>query len=441
MNAQLLRDALWVLATRLTNRGSNFLTFLLVARSLSVEAFGLYGYVVATTLVLSVACDMGLRQAAAQRMGADPGAAPAVATHLALLWLPLAVIAGAGSVLALRWGDLAASPDEQGLVAGAAAALLLIRMGQGIFLGQGNIRALNQSELVSRAVMLGGTVGFWALGRLDLGVALWLLFVAHAVAAAWLAWQLRSLLAPAALPDPALLRRLLRSGLLFASGVVLIILMGRVGIWVVNARLDPAALGAYFGVLRVSEMIVEVATAVGVVLFSHGVRSAALDATAQAAAAREAARVARIALLVMAVGAAGLAAVAGPFLQLLLGAPFGEQATAFRVLLLGTLPACLTNMLFPTLTAHGHARFGALVLGPGVLANGGLTWILSAPFGVTGACAAVAIANLLVAAILLAVLRRQLGLGVGEVLLIRREDLRQILQAARRRLARGLSRR
>src|SRR5690348_8813690 len=84
INAQLLRDALWVLATRLTNRGSNFLTFLLVARSLPVDAFGLYGYVVATTLVLSVACDMGLRQAAAQRMGADPGAASAVTTHLLL---------------------------------------------------------------------------------------------------------------------------------------------------------------------------------------------------------------------------------------------------------------------------------------------------------------------------------------------------------------------
>ena len=285
----MLRDALWVLATRLTNRGSNFLTFLLVARSLPVEAFGLYGYVVATTLVLSVACDLGLRQAAAQRMGIAPATAPTVATHLLLLWLPLAVVAGAGAVLATRWGDLAASHGEQWLIAGAAAAMLLIRMGQGIFLGQGNIRALNQSELVSRAVMLSGTVGLWATGRLDLSAALWLLFLAHAAAGGWLAWQLRSLLTTVDVPDPALARSLLRAGLVFASGVLLIILMGRVGIWVVNARLDAAALGSYFGVLRISEMIVEVATAVGVVLFSHGVRAAQDEAT-QAAAAREAAQ-------------------------------------------------------------------------------------------------------------------------------------------------------
>ena len=138
----------------------------------------------------------------------------------------------------------------------------------------------------------------------------------------------------------------------------------------------------------------------------------------------------------MALAAVALAFAAGPFLGLLLGPPFAAEATSFRVLLLGTLPACLTNMLFPTLTAHGHARFGAVVLGPGVLVNGGLTWLLTPPFGVLGACAAVALANALVAAILLVVLRRQLGLGIGEVLLIRSEDVQAIMGAIRRRLSR-----
>jgi O-antigen/teichoic acid export membrane protein len=431
MNGRMLVEALWVLGTRLANRGSNFIVFLLLARSLPVAEFGLYGYVVATTMVVSVACDLGLRQAAAQQIGRAGGNASAVASLLLLLWLPLGLVAALAAALSLRWGDFSLGTGVLLLVAGSTAAMLLIRMGQGVFLGQGAIRALNQSELVSRVVMLSGTVGLWLLGHLDLVAALWLLLLAHAAAGLWLVVQVRGLLS-LSLPEGALVRRMLRAGAAFASGILLMILMGRVGIWVVNATLPAADLGIYFGLLRLSEMIVEVATAVGVVLFSHGVRSAS-----DTAAARDSVRVARLVLAVMTVCAGLLAVVAGPFLRIMLGAEFATQATAFRILLAAAVPACLTMMLFPSLTARGHARFGAIVFGPGVVANGLLTWWLAPQAGVAGAAIAVLAANLLVAVILLLLFRRQIGTGLLEMVLPSLADLGEIRTLAMRRLRRG----
>ncbi|MFO1067404.1 MAG: polysaccharide biosynthesis C-terminal domain-containing protein [Geminicoccaceae bacterium] len=433
MNGRMLVESLWVLVTRLANRGSNFLVFLLLARSLPVADFGLYGYVVATTMVVSVACDLGLRQAAAQQIGRGGANAAAVTSLLLLLWLPLGLAAGLGAAVSLHWGDFSLTTGTLALVAGSTAAMLLIRMGQGVFLGQGAIRALNQSELVSRVVMLNGTIALWLLGRLDLVAALWLLLLAHAAAGLWLVIQLRGLLT-LALPEGALIRRMLRAGIAFASGILLMILMGRVGIWVVNAKLPADSLGIYFGLLRLSEMIVEVATAVGVVLFSHGVRSAS-----DVAAARDSVRVARLVLAVMAVCAALLALVAGPFLRVMLGAEFAPHVTAFRILLAAAIPACLTMMLFPSLTARGHARFGAIVFGPGVAANGLLTWWLAPSGGVAGAALAVLAANLLVAVILMLLFRRQIGTGLREMILPSLEDLGEIRAMAMRRLRRGRS--
>jgi O-antigen/teichoic acid export membrane protein len=415
----MLREAFWVLGTRLTNRASNFLIFLLLARALSVGEFGLYGYIVSTALVLSVACDLGLRQSGAFFIGHQPEARAAVATHLVLAWLLLGSLAGTLGWLGLAWGGHDAARAGTGpLVAGATAAMLLVRMGQGVFLGQGAIRSLNQSELVSRAVMLGGTLALWISGRLTLTTALWLLLLAHAAAGARLLVQIRGLLRPRLLLDRALLVSLVRHGALFAAGVVLMSLMGRVGIWVVNARLDPDALGAFFGVLRLAEMIVEVATAVGIVIFSHGVRTADT-----AAATAEAVRVCRAVLLVMALAAACLGVLAAPFLGLALGPSYAAEAPAFRILLLGAVPSCLTMMLFPSLTSQGHARYGVPVFGPGVLANLALTWLLAPVAGVAGAATGTALANLLVATILVLIYRRRLGVGIGPMLFLQAADL------------------
>ena len=187
MQTAMLVDSLWVLLTRLVMRAANFAVFLLLARSLTVGEFGFYGYVMSTALVLAIAFDLGLRQSGAWLIGQEPGAEPR-RRHP-----PDGPVAGVEQ------------PGRAGLLADAGgrrlrrrlwrpgaggglnvAPMLCLRTGQGVFLGRGELGKLNRSELISRAVMLAGTIGLWAAGLLDLGTAIWVLLGAHVAAAAYL---------------------------------------------------------------------------------------------------------------------------------------------------------------------------------------------------------------------------------------------------------------
>lgn len=432
MKAALLVDSFWVLGTRFLLRGANFLVFLLLARALSVGEFGFYGYLMSTVVVLSVAFDLGLRQSAAFFVGrGTPDERASVVTHLLVLWAGLATLATFAT-----WGMLASGgyADQRALAVLAAvnvAPLLFLRMGEGALLGLGALGALNRSELISRGVMLGGTAALWALGRLDLAAAVWTLLLAHVAAGLYLLARLRGHVRPGRLFDVPLVARLFRHGAVFAGGILLMILMGRIGIWLVNALLGQEALGLYFGVQRLGEMLVEVATAVGLVIFSHGVR-----ATDQREAARDAVRIARVVTGCMALVAAATIPAAPRFLALFLGAPYAAEADAFRVVMLGTLAACYNVMLFPCLSSQGLARIGIWAYGLGCAIALAGCLLLAPRLGLLGAALAYAAAQGAVAVVIALAYRARFGFGIAQVLLPQGEDVRDLVALARRLPAR-----
>ncbi|MFO1038838.1 MAG: lipopolysaccharide biosynthesis protein [Geminicoccaceae bacterium] len=422
MNPALLVDSLWVLLTRLVMRAANFLVFVALARALTTAEFGFYGYVITTALILSVSFDLGFRQSGAWLIGKEPHQEQTLVTHLALV----ITVAGAVGVLVcwlmLRTGTSVTEYGPLALLAALnVAPMLCLRTGQGVFLGRGELGKLNRSELISRAVVLLGTLGLWGLGRLDLTSALWALLAAHVSAAAYLFWQIAPEVRLAKLVDVPLLRRLFRHGLELWIALVLMILLGRIGFWIVGWQLGDDALGLYFGVQRLGEILVEVATAVGVVIFSHGVR--AKDARQSAG---EAVRVARLVTSLIAVLVVACMFIAAPLLHLALGAEFATQAWPFRLVMLGTIANCFTTMLYPCLSAQGLARWGIAAFAAGV-AMAALAFSALTPLqGLVGAGIAYMLAQLTVVALLVAAYRRRFGFSAAEVLLPQREDLRDL---------------
>jgi O-antigen/teichoic acid export membrane protein len=224
---------------------------------------------------------------------------------------------------------------------------------------------------------------------------------------------------------------MLRHGAVFAGGIILMILMGRIGIWLVNALMGEEALGLFFGVQRLGEMLVEVATAVGVVIFSHGVRT-----LEQREAAGDAVRIARVVTACMALVAAVTVVWAGPFLALFLGAPYAAEADAFRVVMLGTLAACFNVMLFPALSSQGLARIGVWAYGGGCLVAWLGCQLLVPRYGLLGAAVAYALAQGAVAVTIALAYRARFGFRLTQVLLPQGEDVREIMGLARRLPAR-----
>ena len=433
LNTRLLVDSLWVLSTRVALRAANFVVFLLLARALSVAEFGFYGYVTATATVLSVAFDLGLRQSVAYVAGHDPRLRPAAVTHMLTLASALALVAAMAC-----WAALASAGYGQAygalILVGAAgtAPMLLLRTGQGAFLGGGQLGRMNATELVSRVVLLGGTAALFLAQALDITAALWILVLAHGAAVLWLVLQLRADLDLRSLVDLPLVRTLFRRGIVFASGILLMLLMGRVGIWVVAAKLGDHGVGLWFGVQRLGEMLVEVATSVGVVLFSHGVRSPDAEL-----AARDAVRTARLVTACMVLAGLVTGVFARPFLDMFLGHAYAAQAGPFRIVMLGTVASCFNVMLYPTLGSQGLARWGVAAYLIGCIAALVITLALTGPLGLTGAALGSLIAQALVTATFLIAYRRRFGFHPAAVLVPQREDLAAIVVLARRRLGRG----
>ena len=425
----MLLDALWVLLTRLVQRGANLLVLMLLARALTPAELGFYGYVVSTSLVLTVAFDLGLRQGAAAALGQAPDRAGPLASQLVLLWCGLGILASAAAWAMMAWGGLAeAGPAAVALAVLAIAPMLLVRMGQGIFLGTGELRRLNQSELVSRAVLLGLTPVLWWQGRLDLDAALALLAVSQLAAAGFVLAALKPSLRLRHLADFPAGRDLLRHGRGFVGGILLMILSGRIGVWAVSWLASPAETGSYFAVLRLAEMLVEVATAVGVVVFSRGVRAGQDREAALGSAA-----VARLVTACMACAAAATGVLAGPVLAIVMGDGFGHAAGALRWMLGGAVASCLVMILYPALSSRGHARAGIGVFGAAVLVNGLLALVLIPSLGLDGAAMAFAGGQATAALATMSAYRRLCGIGWSELLLPRRRDFAGAARLLRRR--------
>lgn len=425
----MLLDSMWVLLTRLVQRGANLLVFMLLARALTPAELGLYGYVVSTALVLSVAFDLGLRQGVAAVVGASPDRAGAAAGQLLLLWCGLGSLASAAAWAMMAWGGLAETgPAAMILAVAAVAPMLLVRMAQGLFLGAGDLKRLNQSELVSRALLLLLTALFWALGGLDLAAALALMALSQLAAAAFVLGCIKGSLGWRHFADRAMAGELLRRGLGFAGAILLMILSGRIGVWLVAWLQPPAEAGSYFAVLRLAEMLVEVATAVGVVVFSHGVRMVD-DATAAAATAG----VGRTVTACMALAALAAGAFAAPALTLVLGSGYAGDATALRWALGGAVASCLVMILYPGLSSRGRAPVGIWIFGAAVLVNLAAGLALVPAFGAAGAAAAFAAGQWAAGTAVVVAYRRIHGLGFRQLLLPGAMDLRQLLQPLRRR--------
>lgn len=419
MKIAVLVESLRVLGTRLVLRAANLLVFMVLARALSVAEFGFYGYVMATAVVLSVAFDLGQRQSTAFFIGREPERRADYTTHMLLMWLVLGTAASLACWLVLRAGGYDASYGTLVLVGALnTAPLLLLRTGQGAFLGTGQIDAYNRSELVSRVVMVAGTAALWAGGLLTIEAAVWLLLVSHWAAALYLLRRLAGDLRPSALVDWPLLRRMLRHGAVFAGSVLMMILLGRIGIWMVPALMGEEALGAYFGVLRLGEMLADVAGAVGLVIFSHGVR--ATDARESA---HDAIRTARLVSAVMALVAVAAIVTAPLFLWLLLGSAYADESTPFRIIMLGTLFGCFNVMLYPCLSSQGLARVGIWAYGLGCAVAASACWLLIPRMGLEGAALAYLLAQATVACCIVLVYRRRFGFRTAEILLLQREDM------------------
>jgi len=151
---------------------------------------------------------------------------------------------------------------------------------------------------------------------------------------------------------------------LFAVSLFLITFQGRVGVFFLSGADGTAAAGQFFAAQRACEIFLELATAVGLVLFSDTARKGATKEGFEKA--RKTATT--MALLFLVLGA-GAAAVAGPAVNILLGPAYADAVGPFRILALGLAAAAYVRLMNSVVAGAGKPWISGGVVVVGLSVN------------------------------------------------------------------------
>ncbi|WP_083504983.1 oligosaccharide flippase family protein [Nesterenkonia jeotgali] len=368
-----------VLSSKAVTRVAQFLTFILLARTLSPENFGWFGMITTAMALGAMMGSLGLRQSISRELGQGAIEQPQAVGLALLLPLPLGLATG---LIVSQWVLRQESIDRPDLVAiyagvGVAGAISLL-MAQGVFLGNGEINRFSATEALPRVALLLIVVGLTHFGTLTLSLAVG----AHAVGFLGVAVfvALYSLMRnKVRITSPRHLMAMIRFGAVFAVNLTLITLAPRISMFVLEHFYGPGASAQFFGAVRIAEIFLEVSAAMAMVLFSDGVRAKETMSRLP----RNTGIACWLFWIFLPIG--GVVALTAPwFVPLLLGDAYQGAVPALRVVALGLGAAAGSRIIYISLAAAGKPQFGTplLILSLSVNFSTALLWIPT--FGVTG---------------------------------------------------------
>ena len=348
---------------RFGSKAVNFFVFILVARSLTGSEMGVYGLVFSTALILSVMFDFGLRNSSAVYVGGEFELAQKSSFLLHVSWVFFSLL-GACFLVTLPYflTSMESIKDYAIPFSILFSGMLYIRIMQGALIGVGYLGEFNKSEISSRVVLIGLTLTFYFYEGITISNALWSLALSQLMASLYLFANLLKRNFLIFYVDVSALKVMLKRGVLFMIAVVIMSLSKRLTFYALGEYSSLDTSGMFFSLLRLSEIVTEVALAVAVVLFSQSVRAKSEEAIIQGLAVTT--RHMTAILFVMTVLIFSFSSV---FLNILLPSAYEGYESSFDIILWGTFLGSLWVMLFPSLASMVNPLFIAMLFVPSLL--------------------------------------------------------------------------
>jgi O-antigen/teichoic acid export membrane protein len=382
-------DVVFTILARFGGKSINLLVFLIVARNLSAEDLGVYGYVSITTLFLASLFDFGVRNSSAYFVGRDSARANSYTLYCIILWFIFNIF-GLVTLWFVYQSEDAHISDLSVVLPSLVlmSALLFIRMLQGVLMGGGKMKEFNQSELASRTVLFISTAFLFFTHSLNLSNALWSTAISYGSSALFLVYLTIGSALKGKLSDYGLAKTMVTRGFVFMLSVVLMLASKRIAFYILSQMGTPDEVGVFFGLQRTTEVLTEIGLAVAVVVFSQNVRS-----EVQSEALDTAAKSTRMSFVFFSFLSLIAYVLAHYILQYGFGPTLHHQESLFRIILIGTLFGSIWTILYPSLSAIASPLTTFYIFLPNFAISFGAIWLLYRFFGIEGAGWATVVTN------------------------------------------------
>jgi len=432
---RLSRDIAGIFGTRAGWSLMGMISGIILARWLGPHDRGVLALVLLVPSTVVTIAKLGITQSNVYFINRNKVAPDRVAANCLVLALAASALAIPAVWLARGWLQatvLRDVPDWALALALARVPLLLLDdYLYGILQALGKFGLYNRRLLLSEAVRLTMVVVF--VLALDLGLpgAVTIYTVVGTLALGWLLFSVRKEVHLSLNADYALLKEQLGFGVKSYAQTLAMHLLLRADVYLVALYLTKAHTAFYSLALHLTELVLEVPQAVGLVLYP---RLASLPEKEVHSLTAQACRRTLLATAPFAL----LLALFGPYVIVLwYGSAYAPAGDPLPWAAIGAMAMSLFVILSRDFTSRGRQKVNT---GAGLLAlvsNVALNTYMIPNFGIVGAAQATAISYSGAGVVLLAAFYAESGLTPREVLLPKREDIAYFLDLARRAVERG----
>ena len=406
----------------------------LLARALGPDGRGVYAVFLLSASITQALLSLGLGVSAVYFLGKNAASLPRLVANVQQVTIASAIVSGL--LVLLAWPTIGDRLLDEGapywVFAFAVPLFLSYNVLTAVLQGQSRFLAMNAVVLAQPLVLFCLLAA--GMGAGDAGTRAALLFWCAATAGATALALV--LLGPAALRlrelvtfDLPSMREQVQFGMKGQIGNVVQLLNYRLDQYIVLLFVSAAGVGVYAVSVTMSQSIWLLANAVAAVLAPR------LTASAPSEAARVTPLVCRNTLLMSAVAALGLGVVSPWLLPALFGGDFDAAVAPLLWLLPGTVALAGSKVLTSYVFSQGQVFTNSMITLASLAVTLVADFALIPAFGVTGAAIASSIAYGVHFALSLVAYRRLSGGSGWDAVMVRADDLRRLLDAARGRPA------
>lgn len=368
-------DILWGVMFRIGNKGLNLLVFILIARELTLSEVSIYGLIFSTVYLLTIFCDIGLRNTSAKFFNFEDINKSSLVSCMHLVWL-LSFVLGSFFLVALlkNVNSLASLQDYTLPTLILYSSMLYTRMMQGILIGSRELKIFNKSETISRVFLAIIVCSLMFSEILTIQLIIWGLAVSYLLSALYVFIHIALGSKYRFVLDKKLMISMLKNGFMFMLAVSLMNVSKKLVLFVINDLGGSELAGAYFSLVRLTEVVTEVGLAVSVVMLSYSSANVLTGLESNA-------RSSRITLLFLALLSSLFMVFNEFFITFALTDKYASFGGEFSVIMAATLIGVFWLILFPIMAAQLGSLHVAKLFMPAVLVLG-LTYIYLSTYGI-----------------------------------------------------------